>query len=308
MHPPLFLVIGGGRKVAEWCSRTPGAFHSGYAATKNVSQPARQRAGIRSQLPRRSVQGGASCPRGVAAVERRPVGEAAAAATAARLPTEASLAPTTWRCRRTPSCWTGDQVHEALKQMGYTNQSTKTGVDKSTGKFETKLHGHQPGRQTRDAQQSRRDPHRQAGRSPETLGLRPGLNGREAPHPPGGSWVLPAAGRGKRPRGTTRKRGRVSFHWTGIQPWRVLTTESRSSSPRRSGRNRRHIRKSRPLEILRSPPPQKPSRRPNRRQRRHAGAGSSPAVEPRAEGTAGTTAITTAGGSRAALGQRPLGL
>ena len=31
---PLFLVIGGGKKVAEWCLRTPGAFHSGYAATK----------------------------------------------------------------------------------------------------------------------------------------------------------------------------------------------------------------------------------------------------------------------------------
>lgn len=33
---PVFLVIGGGRKVAEWCRRTPGAFHSGYAATKRV--------------------------------------------------------------------------------------------------------------------------------------------------------------------------------------------------------------------------------------------------------------------------------
>jgi len=31
---PTFLVVGGGRKTAEWCERTPGAFHSGYTATK----------------------------------------------------------------------------------------------------------------------------------------------------------------------------------------------------------------------------------------------------------------------------------
>jgi hypothetical protein len=29
---PLFLVVGGGRKTAEWCGRTPGAFHSGYSS------------------------------------------------------------------------------------------------------------------------------------------------------------------------------------------------------------------------------------------------------------------------------------
>lgn len=33
---PLFLVVGGGRKVAEWCHKTPGAFHSGYTGTKRV--------------------------------------------------------------------------------------------------------------------------------------------------------------------------------------------------------------------------------------------------------------------------------
>ena len=31
---PTFLVVGGGRKTAEWCERTPGAFHSGYTAPK----------------------------------------------------------------------------------------------------------------------------------------------------------------------------------------------------------------------------------------------------------------------------------
>jgi hypothetical protein len=33
---PVFLVVGGGRKVAEWCQDTPGAFHSGYATTKRA--------------------------------------------------------------------------------------------------------------------------------------------------------------------------------------------------------------------------------------------------------------------------------
>lgn len=33
---PAFLVVGGGRKVAEWCERTPGAIHAGYSGTKRV--------------------------------------------------------------------------------------------------------------------------------------------------------------------------------------------------------------------------------------------------------------------------------
>jgi hypothetical protein len=33
---PVFLVVGGGRQTAAWCARTPGAFHSGYAATKRA--------------------------------------------------------------------------------------------------------------------------------------------------------------------------------------------------------------------------------------------------------------------------------
>lgn len=41
-NPLLFLVIGGGRKVAEWCQGKPGAFHSGYIATKNVYSAANQ--------------------------------------------------------------------------------------------------------------------------------------------------------------------------------------------------------------------------------------------------------------------------
>lgn len=33
---PVFLVVGGGRKTAEWCERTPGAVHSGYRGTREV--------------------------------------------------------------------------------------------------------------------------------------------------------------------------------------------------------------------------------------------------------------------------------
>lgn len=36
LRTPVFLVIGGGKQVAAWCQRTPGAFHSGYAGTKRV--------------------------------------------------------------------------------------------------------------------------------------------------------------------------------------------------------------------------------------------------------------------------------
>ena len=31
---PLLLVVGGGRRVAEWCRTHPGAVHTGYAATR----------------------------------------------------------------------------------------------------------------------------------------------------------------------------------------------------------------------------------------------------------------------------------
>ena len=33
---PVFLVVGGGRKISEWCQRTPGAYHSGYISTKRA--------------------------------------------------------------------------------------------------------------------------------------------------------------------------------------------------------------------------------------------------------------------------------
>jgi hypothetical protein len=36
IRAPIFLVIGGGKKVAEWCQRTPGAVHSGYRSTREV--------------------------------------------------------------------------------------------------------------------------------------------------------------------------------------------------------------------------------------------------------------------------------
>lgn len=46
---PTFLVVGGGRKTAEWCQRTPGAFHSGYNATK---RPYSVPATVFSDVPR----------------------------------------------------------------------------------------------------------------------------------------------------------------------------------------------------------------------------------------------------------------
>lgn len=49
-HPlPTFLVVGGGRKTAEWCQRTPGAIHSGYTATK---RPYSVPATVFSDIPR----------------------------------------------------------------------------------------------------------------------------------------------------------------------------------------------------------------------------------------------------------------